>query len=76
MTHTIIGTNSLDACIHICAPSPLLPVAHTHCGIGIHTPQHTTYDVKLGAQSATLRVGRVGMGAKETAHIHPLCVVS
>ena len=48
MTHTLIETKTLDACIPICAPSP----QHTHIFAGAYV-QHNT-------QHTMSRVGRVG----------------
>ena len=45
MTHTLIKTTRLDACIGICAPPPS---AHRQLCMGVHTTQHTTHHVKDG----------------------------
>ena len=45
MAHTLIATDTLDACIRICAPPPL---AHTQFCIGICTPQHIAQYVEGG----------------------------
>ena len=60
-THTLIKTNTLDACIVICAPPP-----HTHFGIGICTTQHTAQDVTGGEGGPR--------GRTQAPHKHPLSV--
>ena len=63
MTHTLIATNTLDTCRHICAPPPR---AYTQfCG-SICTTQHTTYDVKGGEGGVR--------GRPQAPHKHPLSV--
>ena len=63
MTHTLIATNTLDACIRICPPPP---------------PQHTHSFAKAYAQHNTQhtmsRVGRVGKRPNtSTAQTPPDC---
>ena len=60
-THTLIKTNTLDACIVICAPPP-----QTHFGIGICTTQHTAQDV--------IRGGGEPRGQTQALHKHPVSV--
>ena len=51
MTHTLIATNTLDACIHICAPPP--PPASIHTVLREHM-HNTTHNIRCQ------RVGTVG----------------
>ena len=59
MTHTLIATNTLDACIHICAPLQ----AYTQFCRSVCTTQHTTYDVKGGEGGVR--------GRPQAPHKHP-----
>ena len=63
MTHTLIATNTLDACIGICAPPP----THTHRQLAYSSTQHNT-------QHKMSRVEGGGWGANtNTTETPPNC---